>query len=131
MTEKLGAIPTRCSSTGTYIISSIKGEEQKNSKSQEEGLSPSEKYCLEQEDAAEQQVAAWVMSIGLDSCPEEDCHELVSLDSHAIKKQLLNEAKRRYRLQGLDKQPNFRAFKPNSAWNRDQIMKWLRKHPIK
>ena len=111
-------------------MSSVKGEEQENAKSQEEGLSPSEKHCLEQQDAAEQQVAAWVMSIGLDCCPQ-DCDELASLDSHAIKKQLLNEAKRRYRLQGLDKQPNFRAFKPNSAWNRDQIMKWLREHPIK
>ena len=116
-------------------MSSVKGEEQKNSKSQEEGLSPSEKHCLEQEDTAAQQVAAWVlhwvMSIGLDCCPEEDCHELVSLDSGAIKEQLLNEANRRYLLQGLDKLPNFRPCKPTSGWNRDQIMKWLREHPIK
>ena len=108
-------------------------KEKGNAHSQEDRLSSSEKHYLAQEDEVEQQVAVWAMSVGLAVCPE-NCDELASLDIHALRpkiEQLRKEADRRYLLQGLDKLPNFRAFKPNSAWGKNQTMQWLRANPIK
>lgn len=71
------------------------------------------------------------MAVGLRGCHQhvdmllKGCNKQIT----PSRRQLLDEANRRYHLQGL-KKTNFHAYRPGAAWNVEQTMRWLRDNPI-